>query len=65
LDCAKHKYNKISPKFTTGSSKNLGHNSRIIINPLIKLLQNPDHIEELRMKLEMLRGFEFEAYNVK
>jgi len=35
----------------------VGLNPKVIITRLMKLLQNPDYIEELRAKLELLRGF--------
>ncbi|OGZ33082.1 MAG: hypothetical protein A2V69_02715 [Candidatus Portnoybacteria bacterium RBG_13_40_8] len=36
--------------------KSKGLNSKLIINRLIRVLQNPDYIEELRIKLEAMRG---------
>ena len=37
--------------------QSLGFDPKVIIIRLMKLLQNPDYVEELRAKLELLRGF--------
>jgi len=38
-------------------SISLGQWSKIVITNLLKTLQNPEFIQELRWKLEMMKGF--------
>jgi hypothetical protein len=35
----------------------MGQRSKIVITNLLKTLQKPEFIQELRWKLEMIRGF--------